>query len=94
MTNDLQEYSRQMVDYTRRQWNITRIQSKRDKAREESETSVTQGVVTGQESRAATASALQVRARRPSAKLNVDNRLRKTKNLITVVAKAPLSWNE
>ncbi len=67
MTSALQEYSRQLIDYTRQQWNTTRRQSKRDQAREESETYVKQGVMTeeGQENRAATASALQVRVRRP-----------------------------
>lgn len=57
----------------RRQWNTTRRQSKRNKAGEESESSVTQCGMIRQDSRAATASALQVRVRRPLVKLNVDH---------------------
>lgn len=62
MTSPLQEYSRQLANYTRRQWNTTSRPPKRDRVGEDNDTSVAHSGANEkrQESRATTASALQV----------------------------------
>lgn len=62
MTSPLQEYSRQLANYTRRQRNTTSRELERDRVGEDNNSSVAHDGATEkrQESRASTASALQV----------------------------------